>query len=73
MRKEGVTPEEIVELMDKIIYYSVKTNHPRFHDKLYVGTDPISQISELLMSVLNTNVHTFAVAPMFAVMEKFCN
>ena len=49
--------------------YSVRTAHPRFFDKLYAGSDSIGQLGEFLTAVLNTNVHTYAVSPVFAVME----
>jgi glutamate/tyrosine decarboxylase-like PLP-dependent enzyme len=36
----------------------------------YAGSDPVGQIAELVTAVLNTNVHTYAVAPAFAMMEQ---
>jgi glutamate/tyrosine decarboxylase-like PLP-dependent enzyme len=39
-------------------------------DKLYAGTRPIGAVSELLIGVLNTNVHVFHVSPVLTLMEK---
>lgn len=38
-------------------------------DKLYAGTNPIGVISELLLAVLNSNVHVYHVSPVFTLME----
>ena len=42
---------------------------PYYLDKLYTGTDPIGQISELIVAMLNTNVHVYHSAPVFSCME----
>lgn len=39
-------------------------------DKLYAGTRPIGAVSELIIGVLNANVHVFHVSPVLTVMEK---
>lgn len=52
--------------------YSLKTMHPFFLDKLYPGSDPIGQIAEYIVAILNTNVHVYHVAPVFSVMEVEC-
>lgn len=56
--------------VEAALKYSVRTSHPRFFDKLYAGSDPVGQVAELITAVLNTNVHTYAVAPAFAMMEQ---
>lgn len=38
-------------------------------DKLYAGTNPIGVISELLLAVLNSNVHVYQVSPVLTLME----
>jgi len=68
-KREGASNEEIVEAVKSVLQHSVRTSHPLFFDKLYAGSDPIGQIGEFLTSVLNTNVHTYAVAPLFVMME----
>lgn len=67
---DGESPEQIIKRVETTLRYSVRTSHPRFFDKLYAGSDPIGQVAELVTAVLNTNVHTYAVAPVFAMMEQ---
>lgn len=38
-------------------------------DKLYAGTNPIGVISEMLLAVLNSNVHVYHVSPVLTLME----
>eukprot|EP01147_Barroeca_monosierra_P000560 gene560-3877_t len=66
---EGVNIEEVVKRIDLVLKHSVRTGHPRFLDKLFAGSDPIGQVTEFLTAVLNANVYTYAVAPVFTLME----
>lgn len=68
--KGGVSPTEIVAIVQQVLKYSVRTAHPRFFDKLYSGSDPTGQVAELITAVTNTNCHTYAVSPVYAVMER---
>jgi glutamate/tyrosine decarboxylase-like PLP-dependent enzyme len=43
--------------------------HPFFFDKLFFGSDPVGQIAELVVAVLNGNTHVYHVSPVFSVME----
>lgn len=52
--------------------HSVKTMNPYFMDKLYSGSDPVGQITELVRGVLNTAVHVYHVSPIFSVTEVEC-
>eukprot|EP00164_Ancoracysta_twista_P010235 GFYU01015386.1.p1 GENE.GFYU01015386.1~~GFYU01015386.1.p1 ORF type:complete len:496 (-),score=148.58 GFYU01015386.1:53-1540(-) len=67
--EHGQSYDEIESTIKTAMKYSVRTGHRRFMDKLYVGSDVIGQMAEWIAAVLNTNVHTYAVAPVFAVME----
>jgi hypothetical protein len=69
---EPASIDECVETIRTTMKYSLKTMHPFFMDKLYAGSDPIGQIAEYITSVLNTAVHVYHVAPVFAVMEVEC-
>ena len=53
-----------------VLQYSTATSHPLFLDKLYTAPDPLGHISELLTSILNTNVHVYAASPVFSLMER---
>ena len=50
--------------------YSDNTMHPYFWDKLWAGSDPIGQVAEFIVTVLNTAVHVYHVAPVFTIMER---
>jgi glutamate/tyrosine decarboxylase-like PLP-dependent enzyme len=67
--EDGGGIESAAQSIADAMRLSVRTGHPRFFDKLYAGSDPIGQVAEWITATLNTNVHTFAVAPAFAAME----
>ena len=46
----------LVSLVDKVLKYSVNTWDQGFLDKLYASTNAVGVVSELILSVLNTNV-----------------
>eukprot|EP01138_Halocafeteria_seosinensis_P010045 gb/GECG01010258.1/.p1 GENE.gb/GECG01010258.1/~~gb/GECG01010258.1/.p1 ORF type:complete len:575 (+),score=60.26 gb/GECG01010258.1/:1-1725(+) len=60
---------DICSLVRNIMQTSVRTASARFFDKLYVGSDAVGMLSELLTASMNTNMHTYAVCPAFAVIE----
>jgi glutamate/tyrosine decarboxylase-like PLP-dependent enzyme len=68
-QEQGANLNDMVDAVKMALQYSVRTSHPLFMDKLYCGSEPVGQVAELVVSILNTNVHTFAVAPLFAAME----
>ena len=70
--KEGQSIDECINTFRTTLKYSLKTMHPFFMDKLYAGSDPIGQVSELLSSILNTHTHVYHVAPVLSVMEVEC-
>ena len=46
-----------------VVQYSVKTCHPYFYNQLYHGVDEYGLAGSWLSDALNTNIHTFEVAP----------
>lgn len=54
--KDGRGKTGLLEAVEKVLKFSVNTWHPGFMDKLYASTDPVGVASDLLLSVLNTNV-----------------
>ncbi|RCI04492.1 hypothetical protein CU098_012072 [Rhizopus stolonifer] len=66
---QGINIEDLFELVQLTLDYSVNPWNPRFLDKLYAGTNPIGVLSELLLSVLNTNAHVYQVSPVLTLME----
>lgn len=56
--------------VEKILQYSVNTWDQGFMDKLYASTDAAGVASELILAVLNTNLHVYQVSPALTIIEK---
>ena len=54
---------------EAVVQYSVKTCHPYFYNQLYHGVDEYGLAGSWLSDALNTNIHTFEVAPAFIAIE----
>ncbi|XP_066940703.1 cysteine sulfinic acid decarboxylase-like isoform X1 [Macrobrachium rosenbergii] len=63
--------DEIMKVLEEVVRYSVKTTHPHFYNQLYGGIDEIGLAASWLSSALNTNQHTFEVAPVFILVEHY--
>jgi glutamate decarboxylase len=53
---KGKGKEGLVDLVEKVLKYSVNTWDQGFLDKLYASTNAVGVVSELVLAVLNTNV-----------------
>lgn len=53
--KQNNSHDEILELCQQAIHYSVQTGHPMFVNQLYHGADPIGLAGSWLTEALNTN------------------
>ena len=62
--------DDLRDICQRVVDYSVKTNHPYFLNQLYHGCDVHGLAGSWLSDALNTNNHTFEVAPVFIVVEK---
>lgn len=73
LQSEGIkgNNEKLDEFLNKVLDYSVNTWNPGFLDKLYASNNPIGVISDIILSVLNTNSHVFTVSPVLSVLENF--
>ncbi|CAB3365313.1 Hypothetical predicted protein [Cloeon dipterum] len=65
-----VSQDRLLELMDDVIRYSVKTGHPRFVNQLFSSVDPYGLAGQWLCAALNPSVYTYEVAPVFTLMEE---
>ncbi|KAK6202887.1 glutamate decarboxylase 2 [Scheffersomyces amazonensis] len=63
--------DELFVVIDKVLKYSVNTWNPGFMDKLYASNNPIGVISDILLSILNTNSHVYTVSPVLSVIENY--
>lgn len=70
MRDDGCDAEGIQDLVQTILTYSVNPSAPGFMDKLYAAPLPPGILAELILGVLNTNVHVYQVSPVLTLIEK---
>jgi len=68
--RAGLSDKQLEELSHRIVDFSVKTCHPYFFNQLYHGVDEYALAGTWLSEALNTNNHTFEVAPAFTVIEQ---
>lgn len=59
---EGTGKDGLLEMVQDVLKYSVNTWDQGFMDKLYASTNAVGVASELLLSVLNTNVRALFVS-----------
>ncbi|KAG5953561.1 L-aspartate decarboxylase dtxS4 [Claviceps sorghi] len=60
----------LLDTIETVLRHSVNTWDQGFMDKLTASTNPVGVISEIVLGVLNTNVHVFHVSPALTVVEK---
>ncbi|KAI1385886.1 glutamate decarboxylase [Hypoxylon trugodes] len=70
MPDDGVGKEGLLDIIQTILRYSVNTWDQGFMDKLYSSINPVGVISDLVLTVLNTNVHVFKTSPALTIIEK---
>lgn len=68
--ERGTGFEGLQELVKMILTYSVNTSAPGFLDKLYAAPLPPGIVAELVLGILNTNVHVYQVSPVLTLIEK---
>ncbi|KAL2842351.1 hypothetical protein BJY01DRAFT_236032 [Aspergillus pseudoustus] len=69
--QQGTGQNGLIEILRKVLQYSVNTWHQGFLDKLYASTNAPGVASELILAALNTNVHVYQVSPALSVIEKY--
>ncbi|KHN93817.1 Pyridoxal phosphate-dependent decarboxylase [Metarhizium album ARSEF 1941] len=62
--------EGLLEAIAKVLRYSVNTWDQGFLDKLYSSNNPVGVVSDVVLSVLNTNLHVYQVSPALTIVEK---
>ena len=68
--KTGDWPE-ILHWIEKYLAYSVKTDHPAFVNRMWVGANLPSIVGEIIAAVSNTSACTFESAPVSTILEKY--
>ena len=69
--EKGRSQEGLIDVLQKVLRYSVNTWHQGFLDKLYASTNAPGVAAELILATLNTNVHVYQVSPALTVIEKY--
>lgn len=69
-RPEPIRSEQLMAEVDKLIEYSVMTQHKRFYNQLFGQCNPEGLAGELLAGTLNASMYTYEVAPAFLLMEN---
>ncbi|KAJ8613453.1 hypothetical protein MRB53_036938 [Persea americana] len=68
--EHGSGVDGVLTMAARVLNCSVNTWQQGFLDKLYASTNAVGVAAELLLAVLNTNVHVYKVAPALTVIEK---
>jgi len=66
----GKGQDGLLREVEKVLQYSVYTWDQGFLDKLYGSTNAVGVASELILAVLNTNLHVYQVSPTLTIIEK---
>ena len=66
---QGSGPTGLTTSLTSILKYSVNTSTPGFLDKLYAAPLPPGIAAEVILAVLNTNVHVYQVSPVLSLIE----
>lgn len=63
--------EEIFSWVRDYLHYSVKTDHPRFVNRMWVGANLPSIIGEMVTALTNASACTYESAPVSTLMERY--
>ena len=70
LEEDALSSRELIKIIEKVIHYSLNTNHPYFMNQMFGKVQPVAHLADLLISVFNTSMYTYEVAPVFTLMEK---
>ncbi|BCL59558.1 hypothetical protein DGMP_02510 [Desulfomarina profundi] len=62
---------EIFNWVETYLAYSLKTHHPSFVNRMWVGANLPSIVGEIVTAVTNTSACTYESAPVSTLMEKY--
>ncbi len=63
--------QEILNWIETYLAYSLKTNHPAFVNRMWVGANLPSITGEIIAALSNTSACTFESAPVSTLLEKY--
>ncbi|XP_071541227.1 cysteine sulfinic acid decarboxylase-like isoform X2 [Panulirus ornatus] len=71
VERDGCSLEEAGAVLEQVVRYSVKTQHPHFYNQLFGGIDEVALTGAWMTEALNTSQYTFEVAPVFMLVEHY--
>jgi len=63
--------QEIFHWVEKYLKYTIKSHHPSFVNRMWVGANLPSIVGEIVAAVSNTSACTYESAPVSTLMEKY--
>lgn len=69
--REGLLLEEVEQLLETTVRYSVKTQHPHFFKLFYHAIDEVGLAAAWLTDALNANQFSYETAPVFVLTELY--
>ena len=69
--RNGAGWPQLFRWIEKFLEYSVRTNHPNFVNRMWVGANLPSIVGEMVAAASNTSVCTYESAPVSTLMEKY--
>ncbi|KAI4789775.1 hypothetical protein KUCAC02_035039 [Chaenocephalus aceratus] len=69
LRAAGEPQQRLLQRVQDVAKYSIKTSHPRFFNQLFAGVDYHALAGRFLSEALNTNLYTYEVAPVLVLIE----
>lgn len=62
--------DKILGVIQDLMEKSVNTNHPYFMNQMFGKTQPIAYLADVLITLLNTSMYTYEVAPVLTLIEN---
>ncbi|TKS77626.1 Cysteine sulfinic acid decarboxylase [Collichthys lucidus] len=69
LKATGEPQDRLLQRVQDVAKYSIKTSHPRFLNQQFAGVDYHALAGRFLTEALNTNLYTYEVAPVFVLLE----
>ncbi|ODM94405.1 Acidic amino acid decarboxylase GADL1 [Orchesella cincta] len=66
----GDADKDMEETAEYVMSRCVNTSHPHFLNQLYGGVHPMGLAAAYIVEKMNTNAHTYEVAPVFVLTER---
>lgn len=63
--------DRLFEWVERYLKYSLKTDHPKFVNRMWSGANLPSVIGEIITAVTNTSACTYESAPVSTIIEKY--